>query len=221
MFKGESPFSDYVDATFLTIAGISLLVLIGLLIAMVYFLVRYSRKRNPHPTNIEGNLPLEITWTTIPLILFMGMFYMGWRGYLKEIQIPGDALPVHVTAQMWKWTFEYPNGVKTDTLYVPVGAAMKLSMKSLDVNHSLYIPAFRIKEDVIPNRENKMWFRTPRIASYDIECAEFCGLQHAYMYSKVVSLDTARFEMWYRAESVKQSKPYTPLTAQAAAADDQ
>jgi cytochrome c oxidase subunit 2 len=147
------------------------------------------------------------------------MFYMGWRGYLKEIQIPGDALPVRVTAQMWKWTFEYPNGVKADTLYVPVNAAMKLTMHSLDVNHSLFIPAFRIKEDVIPNRENKMWFRTPRIASYDIACAEFCGLQHSYMYTKVVSLDTLRFEAWYRTASVKQSKPYTPLTAQTAAAD--
>ena len=79
MFSGSSPFSDYVDATFLTIVGISLLVFMGLLIAMVYFVIRYSRKKNPHPTNIEGNISLEITWTVVPLILFMGMFYMGWQ----------------------------------------------------------------------------------------------------------------------------------------------
>jgi cytochrome c oxidase subunit II len=213
MFQGSSPYADYVDATFLTIVGISSLVLLGLLIAMVYFVIRYSRKRNPHPTNIEGNIPLEITWTTIPLILFMGMFYLGWEGYLRETKIPDGALPIKVSGQMWRWIFEYPNGVQTDTLYVPINAPIKCTLHSLDVNHSFYIPAFRIKKDVIPNRENVMWFKTVREASYDIACAEFCGLQHSYMYTKVVSKDTASFEQWYQATSLKQSKPYQPLTA--------
>jgi cytochrome c oxidase subunit 2 len=211
MFQGRSPFSDYVDATFLTIVGLSSLVLIGILIVMVYFVIRYSRKRNPHPTNIEGNIPLEITWTVIPLVLFMGMFYAGWRGYLMETQIPEGALPIKVTGQMWKWTFEYPNGVQTDTLYVPVGASMKLILHSLDVNHSLYIPSFRIKKDVIPNRENVMWFKTPRVASYDIACAEYCGLQHSYMYTKVVAMDTIIYEHWYKEISENQLKQYMPL----------
>jgi cytochrome c oxidase subunit 2 len=213
MFHGSSPFADYVDTTFLLISGISLLVLIGLLIAMVTFIIRYSRKRNPHPSNIEGNIPLEITWTVIPLVLFMGMFYLGWRGYLQESTIPANAIPISVTGQMWKWTFEYPNGVKTDTLYVPVGAPMKMQLHSLDVNHSMYIPAFRIKKDVIPNRTNEMWFAANQVASYDIACAEFCGLNHAYMYTKVVSRDTSAFESWYRAASTAQGKTYAPLTA--------
>ena len=88
MFTGSSPFSDYVDTTFLTIVGISSLVLLGLVVAMIYFLFRYSRKRNPHPTNIEGNVPLEVAWTVIPLVLFMGMFYMGWEGYRRMSEIP-------------------------------------------------------------------------------------------------------------------------------------
>lgn len=214
MFEGSSPFSDYVDTTFLLITGISLLVLLGLLIAMVYFIIRYSRRKNPHPTNIAGNIPLEITWTLIPLILFMGMFYMGWKGYLMETIVPENAHMIRVTARMWAWSFEYPNGVVTDTLYVPVNAPMKLTLRSVDVNHSLYIPAFRIKKDVIPNRENMMWFRTSKVATYDIACAEFCGLQHAYMYTKVVSLDSVRFENWYQAASVKQGKIYSPLLSQ-------
>ena len=160
MYSGSSPFSDSVDTTFLTITGISLLVLLGLLIAMVYFIIHYSRKKNPHPTNIEGHVPLEITWTVIPLVLFMGMFYMGWRGYLTELQVPDNAIPIKVTAQMWKWTFEYPNGVQTDTLYVPMNTPIKCTLHSMDVNHSFYIPSFRIKKDVIPNRENVMWFKT-------------------------------------------------------------
>ncbi len=211
MFQSSSPFSDYVDATFLSIVGISALVLLGIIAFMVYFLIRYSRKRNPHPTNIDGNIPLEILWTVIPLGLFMGMFYLGWKGYLKETDAPKDAIPISVTARMWAWSFEYPNGVQADTLYVPVGVPVKLSLHSLDVNHSLYIPAFRIKRDVIPNRVNSMWFQTSDIGSYDIACAEYCGLRHSYMYNKVVSEDSAHFEQRYKKMSLDQSKTYKPL----------
>ena len=103
MFEGTSPFSDSVDAAFLSIVGISALVLLGILAFMIYFLVRYSRKRNPHPENIEGNVALEVAWTAIPLVLFMGMFYVGWKGYLDETTIPDNAVPIKVTAQMWAW----------------------------------------------------------------------------------------------------------------------
>jgi cytochrome c oxidase subunit II len=211
MFTGSSPFSDYVDATFLTIVGISTVVLLGLVAAMIYFVIRYSRKRNPHPTNIEGNLTLEIAWTVIPLVLFMGMFYLGWEGYLKTVTIPPGAVPIQVTARMWQWTFEYPNGVRTDTLYVPVNTPVKLTLHSLDVNHSLYIPAFRIKKDAIPNKENVMWFSTPEPKSYDIACAEYCGLRHAYMYTKVVAMSEPAFEEWFRAASSKAGRPYLAL----------
>ncbi len=211
MLKDASPFSDYIDAEFLFVVGLCLLVLIGLMIAVITFLVRYSRKRNPVASDIEGNVPLEILWTVVPLGLFMYMFYLGWEGYEKISNIPEGALPVKVTARMWNWTFEYPNGVQTDTLTVPVNTPMKLTLRSLDVNHSLYIPAFRIKKDVIPNRENTMWFKTPRVASYDIACAEYCGLRHSYMYTKVVAKDSAQFEAWYREVSTKQGKPYTPM----------
>jgi len=214
MFSGSSPYSDYVDATFLTIVGISLLVFLGLLIAMVYFVIRYSRKKNPHSTNIEGNIPLELTWTIVPLILFMGIFYMGWQGYLKELQVPDNAIPIKVTAQMWKWTFEYPNGILTDTLYVPMNMPIKCTLHSMDVNHSFYIPSFRIKRDVIPNRENVLWFKTVRKASYDIACAEYCGLEHSYMYTKVISQDSSEFDHWYRQVSIKQGKLYSLVAKQ-------
>lgn len=212
MFSGSSPFSDYVDTTFLVIVGLSLLVFLGLVTAMIIFAIRYNRKKNPHPKNIEGNLFLEISWTVIPFILFMGMFYMGWRGYLVELQVPENAVPIQVTAQMWKWTFEYPNGVTSDTLYVPMNVPIKCVLHTLDVNHSFYVPSFRIKKDVIPNRENTMWFKTVRKASYDIACAEYCGLNHSYMYSKIVSLDSTDFDIWYRTISQQQSKHFIPFT---------
>ncbi|RPI04293.1 MAG: cytochrome c oxidase subunit II [Ignavibacteriae bacterium] len=211
MFSGSSPFSDSVDTTFLAITAVSLVVFLGLVTAMVYFVMRYNRKKNPHPTNIEGHIPLELTWTIVPLVLFMGMFYMGWRGYLLEFDIPDHAVPIKVTAQMWKWTFEYPNGVQTDTLYVPMNTPIKCILHSVDVNHSFYIPSFRIKKDVIPNRENIMWFKTVRKAAYDIACAEYCGLNHSYMYTKVISLDSTGFDQWYRMISIQQSKPILPF----------
>ena len=213
MFQGASPFSDYIDATFLTIVGISALVMVGILIVMVYFIIRYRRSRNPHPTNIEGNVPLEITWTVIPLVLFMGMFYMGWEGYRQLSIVPEGAIPITATARMWQWTFQYPNGVTVDTLYVPVAAPVNVSIRSVDVNHSLYIPAFRVKKDAIPNKENSLWFKTARVASYDVACAEYCGLQHSYMYTKVVSMDSSAFEAWYQSASLKQSKEYKPILA--------
>lgn len=216
MFTGVSPFSDYVDAEFLIAVGISSLVLLGLIVAMIYFVVRFSRKRNPHPKNIEGNIPLEVAWTVVPLGIFMYMFYMGWEGYQKTVDVPEGALPIKVTARMWSWTFEYPNGVRTDTLYVPANTPMKLTLHSADVNHSLFIPSFRIKKDVIPNRENVLWFKTPYAASYDIACAEYCGLRHSYMYTKVVAKDSASFEQWYMHESGKQSKPYSPMLVRTA-----
>lgn len=219
MFTGSSPFADYVDATFLAIVAISAIVLIGLVIAMVYFVIRYSRKRNPQATNIEGNVPLEIAWTVIPLVLFMGMFYLGWEGYLKTVDVPANAVPIHVTAKMWEWSFEYPNGVRTDTLYVPVNTPVKLVLRSLDVNHSLYIPAFRIKKDAIPNRENVMWFSTPEAKSYDIACAEYCGLRHAYMYTKVVAMELPAFEEWYKTASLNAGRPYEPLRLAPAASN--
>ena len=211
MFSGASPFADAIDADFLFVVGLSLLVLLGLMITMVVFVIRYSRKRNPVATNIEGNATLEILWTVIPLGLFMYMFYLGWEGYLKINDIPVDAHPISVTGRMWQWTFAYPNGVQTDTLYVPIHSPVKLTLRSLDVNHSLYIPAFRVKKDVIPNRENTMWFKTAAVAAYDIACAEYCGLRHSYMYTKVVSMDTVAFEEWYRRVSGAQGKTYTPF----------
>jgi len=215
MFQGSSPFADYVDMTFLVITGVSLLVLIGLVTAMIYFVIRYNRKRNPHPENIEGNLPLEIIWTVIPLVLFMGMFYMGWRGYVSTVEVPEGAIPISVTGRMWQWTFAYPNGLQLDTLHVPTNTPIKLTLNSADVNHSFYIPAFRIKKDVIPNRQNTLWFSTPKPGSYDVACAEYCGLRHSYMYTKIIAHDSSAFEAWYREASALQSKPYAPLNTTA------
>jgi cytochrome c oxidase subunit 2 len=194
--SGASNFVQGVDLTFIIILGISVFFLVGITAVMIYFVFRYSRKKNPKATNIEGNTKLEIIWTVIPLILVLIMFYFGWLGYRPMRQVPKDAIPVKAIGMMWSWSFEYPNGKKSSELIVPLNKPVKLDLVSLDVLHSLYIPAFRIKEDVVPGKNNYMWFTAQIEGEYDLFCAEYCGDRHSYMLSKVKVMPEAEYEKW-------------------------
>ncbi|NUN68985.1 MAG: cytochrome c oxidase subunit II [Bacteroidetes bacterium] len=203
MFSSASNFTDNVDAVFLYITALSLIVLVGITVAMIYFVIRYSRKRNPVPTHVEENLALEVLWTAIPLVLFLSMFYFGWVGYKDMRNIPDNALQIKVTARMWQWSFEYPNGLKTDTLYVAAGMPVRTELHSTDVSHAFFIPAFRVKKDVYPNKVNDLWFQSDKVGRYDIACAEYCGLNHSGMYTAVHIMEPADFDAWYKATSAK------------------
>jgi cytochrome c oxidase subunit 2 len=194
--SGASNFVQGVDLTFIIILGISAFFLVGITAVMIYFVIRYSRKRNPKATNIEGNTKLEVLWTAIPLILVLIMFYYGWVGYRPMRQVPEGAVPVKAIGQMWSWSFEYPNGKKSSELVVPLNKPVKLDLFSRDVLHSLYIPAFRIKEDVVPGKDNYMWFTALELGEYDLFCAEYCGERHSYMLSKVKVLTENEYELW-------------------------
>lgn len=197
MFSNASNFVEGVDLSFAIILGMSVFFLVGITTVMIWFVIKYNRKRNPKATQIEGNNKLEVIWTVIPTILVLIMFYYGWMGYKPMREIPEDAILVKAYAQMWSWSFSYPNGKVSDTLVVPVDDPVKLDLISRDVIHSLYIPAFRIKEDVVPGKDNKMWFVAQETGKYDIFCAEYCGDRHSYMLSKVVALPKAEYEKWY------------------------
>lgn len=186
----------HTDLTFIIIVGISFLLLALVSAAMFYFIYRYSRKRNPVATDITGNTTLEILWTAIPLVLVLVMFFFGYTGFKQMRNAPADAMTVKVTGRMWAWSYEYENGAKSDTLYVPLGKPVKLELTSADVNHSFYIPAYRVKEDVIPGRKNYLWFEPTEEGRYNVECAEYCGLSHSYMLSLVVAIPKERFETW-------------------------
>jgi cytochrome c oxidase subunit 2 len=111
---------------------------------------------------------------------------------------PENAIEIKATGRMWSWLFEYENGFQTDTLYVPIQKPVKLTLQSTDVIHSLYIPAFRVKKDVVPGKlKNKLWFVAEEGGSYDIFCAEYCGERHSYMLSKVVAMPQNEFDDWY------------------------
>jgi len=196
MLSGPSQHAVQVDSVMIFIIISSVILLLGVTAAMVYFVIRYSRKRNPKASNISHNHLLEITWIVLPTILVLFMFYYGWVIFSESREVPDGAMNVTVTGRMWAWDFNYPNGKKTDTLYLPVNKSAKLNLVSADINHSFYIPAFRIKEDIISGRENYMVVTPEEIGSYDIACAEYCGMNHSLMYSKLIVVSQADFDKW-------------------------
>ena len=197
MVHGWPNLSGSVDSVFLFIMGIAVTLLVGVTGVMIYFVIHYSRKRNPNPEDIEDNILLEVTWTVIPTILVLLIFYYGWTGFKHMRAVPENAMLVKVTARMWSWLFSYENGKQSDVLKVPLMRPVKLVMSSQDVIHSLFIPAFRIKEDAVPGRETHLWFLPDETGTFDLFCTEYCGVGHSSMITKVVVMTGPEFDAWY------------------------
>lgn len=206
MFETASDYAQSVDFVMLLIVGISVVLLLGITIAMIYFVFRYNRKRHPKAEQIHGNVTLEIIWIVIPTILVMIMFWYGYEGFQKLRADTEGAYEVKVYGFMWGWNFEYPNGKKTDTLYIPSSQKTKLVMTSRDVLHSFYIPAFRLKEDVIAGRSTFILLEPRTVGSYDVACAEYCGLNHSRMYTKLHVLEDDEFEKWLEIGMAKDTE---------------
>ena len=202
-----SNFVEGVDLAFKVIFGISIFFLVGITAVMVYFVLRYRRSKHPKAVQIKDNNILEITWTVVPLLLVLLMFYYGYVAFTPQRIVPKDAMPVTVISKMWSWSFEYQGGKESDILVVPLNKPVNLILTSLDVIHSLYIPAFRIKEDCVPGKENYMWFIGQQEGEYEILCAEYCGLRHSYIESKVKVVSEADFQKWLKELPVKAAEP--------------
>jgi len=196
-FQQASTAADRVDAVFLAITAVCVVFLIFITSLMVYFVIKYNKKRHPKGEDIEGNTGLEIVWTVTPTILFLVMFYFGWTNFDYERNVPRDAMVINVTARQWAYSFTYPNGKQTTQLFLALNKPARMNLHSLDVIHGFYIPAFRIKEDVVPGRENYTWFTPTRLGSFDIMCTVICGVDHANMLSKAVVVPVPEFERWY------------------------
>ena len=200
------------DLVFYIVTGICALLLFLILFFLLYFAFRYSRQRNPHSTDVEGNPTLELSFLGGSLAIVLVMFVLGWDGYraLKSAP-PANALEVKAKGQMWVWTFEYPNGAQHNQLVLPAGEPVKMSMTSLDVIHSFYVPAFRVKQDALPGVERTIWFVPDTTGTYDLFCAEYCGTGHSAMITKAVVVSGADFTAWLKGE-----KEISPAAAPAA-----
>jgi cytochrome c oxidase subunit 2 len=204
MLSRLSSISDAVNGPILFIAGTSVVMLIGITAVMIYFTIRYHRRRHPVAEDVHGHRTLEIVWTVIPTILAFGFFWYGWEGYKFMKTPPPDAMEVSVTGRMWSWLHEYENGVQSAELYVPVNKPVKLNLHSQDVLHSYYIPAFKVKQDAVPGVPGLfLWFSAYEIGVYQVFCAEYCGLNHSGMWSKVHVVSQEEFDEWLRVEGEK------------------
>ncbi|WP_243366374.1 cytochrome c oxidase subunit II [Fundidesulfovibrio soli] len=185
-----------VDRTFLIIFVTAAALLVIVTLTMIFFVVRYDRKRNPVPSDIDGNLWAEIAWTVIPTLIVLGLFHYGWTSYQGLRTVPPDAMEVSVTARMWSWNFAYEGGRRSDVLVVPVGRAVKLNVTSKDVIHGVFVPAFRIKVDAVPGMTTHAWFRADKPGEHDLFCSVYCGLKHADMHTTVRAVSEEEFKKW-------------------------
>ena len=204
MSQAPTAHVETVDSIMIYIVVVSVILLLIVTATMIYFVFKYHRKHGHKPVDIPNNVLLEVIWVAIPTLLVLTMFYFGYTGFEQSRVIPDNAFVVKVTARMWEWGFTYDNGKQSDSLYVPINRPIKLELHSVDVNHSLFIPAFRLKEDVLPSQTNYMVFTPREVGSYIITCAEYCGLNHSMMYSKVIVLPQDEFTKWYNS---KEQKP--------------
>jgi cytochrome c oxidase subunit II len=186
-----------VDALYIFLVALSLFMSVAIFSMICIFALRYRRCKGREAEQIEGSNVLEFTWSAIPLVIFLFIFAWGAVVYFKERTPPRGATQVYVVAKQWMWKLQHEEGQREiNELHVPVGRDVEMIMTSQDVIHSFYVPAFRIKQDVLPGRYTTLWFHATRSGTYHLFCAEYCGTQHSGMIGQVVVLEPAQYEAW-------------------------
>jgi cytochrome c oxidase subunit 2 len=201
-----SNLASKVDGVLLLITIMSLVFFILITVVLVYFAIKYRRKREDEETPyITGSEPLEIIWTVIPSILLIVLFVYGYVVFKDMRTPPKDAVEINVQGKQWLWTFDYYNGKKTiNELYVQYNRPVRLVMEAQDVLHSFFVPGFRVKQDLVPGRYTQLWFTPTKIGTFDIFCAEYCGTGHSAMLGKVVVLSPEAYEIWEKGVKVDE-----------------
>jgi cytochrome c oxidase subunit 2 len=174
----------------------------------VFFLLRYRRRQGgpEADTSILHNTPLEVAWSVIPLLILIVVFAWGFRVYMNLYVPPKDAMEIRTYAKRWVWTFEQPTGDKeVGELHVPAHRPVKLLMTAMDdpggnVIHSFYVPSFRVKADVLPNRYNTLWFEATQVGTFQVFCTEYCGAGHSDMLAKIIVMEPVEYETWLKSQ---------------------
>jgi cytochrome c oxidase subunit 2 len=197
-----STLAAHVDALYIFLLIVTGMMALLVFTLIIYFAARYRHRPGVRAEQIEGSNALEITWSAIPFLIFMVIFIWGAQVYFKERTPPTDAAEVYVVAKQWMWKVEHAEGQREiNELHVPVGRDVKLIMTSQDVIHSFYIPAFRIKQDVLPGRYTVEWFHATKPGVYHLFCAEYCGTQHSGMVGSIIVQEPAQYEAWMNGNS--------------------
>jgi cytochrome c oxidase subunit 2 len=198
--------SDYaarIDHTFWLLCAVSGLILLLVMALVATFVIRYRRGSDVHRGELPPSLKheVEIGWTAATLFLFLFIFWWAASGELSALNPPKNALEIHVIAKQWMWRFQHPSGAREiDTLHVPVNTPVRLVMTSEDVIHDLYLPALRLKQDILPDRYTYEWFTATKTGTYYLTCAEFCGTDHSVMGGKLVIVTPDQYARWTAAQ---------------------
>jgi cytochrome c oxidase subunit 2 len=191
-----NPATDRVFSVILVICSLLFLLVAGL---VVLFAVRYRRRPGRLPQKTAShNALLETTWTVIPICIVSVIFYQGFAAFMTMQTAPPDCYDLRVSARQWAWQFIYPNGHVDENLHVPAGEPVRLTMTSQDVIHGLWIPALRVKQDVVPGRYSSMWFQADNVGTYNILCTQYCGDDHSNMLSTLVVHTRDDFDAWLK-----------------------
>lgn len=209
-----SSFAGQVDALYLFLVAISVFFTVVAAILVLVFGIRFRRRPGgPAAEKPHEDSRLEIIVGAFLLVLLMVIFGWGAKVYFHNTRPPADAMEIMVTGKQWMWKLQHPQGKREiNTLHIPAGRPVQLTMTSEDVIHSFYIPAFRVKQDVLPGRYTRLWFEATKPGTYHLFCAEYCGTEHSMMGGWVNVLTPADYERWLRGDAAGAATE-TPVQA--------
>lgn len=195
--ESASTISGRVDALYFFLVGLTIFFTVLVASLIVFFALRYRQSRKVNRDKGPTSYWMEISWMILPLPVLMFIFSWGASLYFSMHRVPDDAMEFNVVAKQWMWKFQHPQGRREiDELHVPEGRPVRLKMISQDVIHSLYVPAFRVKQDVLPGRYTDLWFEANKLGEYHLFCAEYCGTNHSRMTGKVIVMKPNDYESW-------------------------
>ncbi|VTU21680.1 Cytochrome c oxidase subunit 2 precursor [Variovorax sp. PBL-H6] len=195
--QSASTVAERTDLLFTAMLILCGVIAAGVCIAILVFAVRYRHGADVVRGTVGGRRGLELAWTLVPLLLFLALFTWAAHDFSRLYRTPADALPVYVVAKQWMWKLQHRNGRREiNELHVPLGQPVRLLMTSQDAIHSFYVPAFRLKQDVVPGRYTGLWFTATQLGEFHLFCAEYCGSEHSQMTGRIVVMQPADYAQW-------------------------
>ena len=195
-FSRVSDHAITIDYFFFALTALAVLITALVFILLIVFCVRY-RAGSPHSGGRRPGLELEITWTAATFFLFLFIFWWAASSELQALRAPPSALDIHVVAKQWMWKVQQPNGIREiNEIHAPIDTPVRLIMTSQDVIHSMFLPALRIKQDVLPDRYTYLWFSAKKAGIYHLLCTQFCGTEHSRMTGRLVLMTPQDYARW-------------------------
>jgi cytochrome c oxidase subunit II len=206
MPEQASSLAPQVDALYYFLILVSAVMTVLIAFLIIYFAIKYRRGSSADRTQGPHRFwVMEVSWIVIPFIVTMIMFFWGARLYFAQARAPSGAMEIQCVARQWMWKFQHPEGnAEINDLHVPVNRPVKIRMISEDVIHSLFVPAFRVKQDVLPGRYTTVWFEATKVGQYHLFCAEYCGAKHSEMRGRVIVLEPSQYEAWLAGREVAE-----------------